>query len=225
MRPCDVCNTTPRSRDMLCDVVMARCEGVRTKASAVQSEPFLPRRKEDSPDKARAPGRWPALLPRPYLRCPTKTFLSCEGHTAMSSSSSSSPTQSRPTPSYTTSLLSGAFAGFAVDVSLFPLDTLKTRAQSAQGFVKAGGFKGVYSGLSSVVAGSAPGGESSTRSRVQEEERSWEALVLLDWNWDVTCSSVRECHCPSSRPSFPQRPSSSPHTSPSSRSCPRPLLQ
>lgn len=74
-------------------------------------------------------------------------------------SSSSPPAQSRPTPSYTTSLLSGAFAGFAVDVSLFPLDTLKTRAQSAQGFLKAGGFKGVYSGLSSVVAGSAPGGQ------------------------------------------------------------------
>jgi len=39
----------------------------------------------------------------------------------------------------------------------FPLDTLKTRLQSAQGFVKAGGFRGVYRGVGSVLIGSAPG--------------------------------------------------------------------
>lgn len=65
--------------------------------------------------------------------------------------------QARPPPTFVTSLLSGAFAGLAVDVSLFPLDTLKTRLQSTQGFWAAGGFKGVYSGLNSVAVGSAPG--------------------------------------------------------------------
>ncbi|CAO1626237.1 unnamed protein product [Sympodiomycopsis kandeliae] len=65
--------------------------------------------------------------------------------------------QARPPPTYKTALLSGALAGFSVDISLFPLDTLKTRAQSAQGFWAAGGFKGVYNGISSVAAGSAPG--------------------------------------------------------------------
>lgn len=55
------------------------------------------------------------------------------------------------------SLTSGACAGFAVDVSLFPLDTVKTRLQSTQGFWKAGGFNGVYKGIGPVVMGSAPG--------------------------------------------------------------------
>ena len=47
---------------------------------------------------------------------------------------------------------------------LFPLDTVKTRIQSAQGFLKAGGFKGVYSGVGSVGMGSAPGGRPSSFS-------------------------------------------------------------
>ncbi|KAI9026253.1 mitochondrial carrier domain-containing protein [Hyaloraphidium curvatum] len=47
-------------------------------------------------------------------------------------------------------------AGMAVDTILFPLDTFKTRLQSPQGFWKAGGFRGVYSGLSSAFIGSAP---------------------------------------------------------------------
>lgn len=54
------------------------------------------------------------------------------------------------------SLFSGAAAGTAVDISLFPLDTLKTRLQAPQGFVAAGGFRGVYSGLGAAVIGSAP---------------------------------------------------------------------
>lgn len=66
--------------------------------------------------------------------------------------------QSKPAaPTFTCSLLSGAVAGFGVDVALFPLDTLKTRLQSSQGFIKAGGFKGVYNGLGSAAVGSAPG--------------------------------------------------------------------
>ncbi|KAF1330136.1 S-adenosylmethionine mitochondrial carrier protein, partial [Globisporangium splendens] len=57
------------------------------------------------------------------------------------------------------SLLGGAVAGTSVDIALFPLDTIKTRLQSAEGFFRAGGFRGVYSGLSAAAAGSAPGGE------------------------------------------------------------------
>jgi solute carrier family 25 (mitochondrial S-adenosylmethionine transporter), member 26 len=55
------------------------------------------------------------------------------------------------------SFLSGAVAGFAVDVSLFPLDTIKTRLQSPQGFSAAGGFRGIYRGLGPAAVGSAPG--------------------------------------------------------------------
>lgn len=44
-----------------------------------------------------------------------------------------------------------------MDVSLYPVDTLKTRLQSAQGFAAAGGFRGVYAGIGSAALGSAPG--------------------------------------------------------------------
>jgi solute carrier family 25 S-adenosylmethionine transporter 26 len=54
-------------------------------------------------------------------------------------------------------LVSGASAGLAVDLSLYPLDTLKTRLQSQQGFNTAGGFRNLYRGMGSVALGSAPG--------------------------------------------------------------------
>ncbi|KAG8225272.1 hypothetical protein J437_LFUL006505 [Ladona fulva] len=52
--------------------------------------------------------------------------------------------------------MAGGAAGTAVDISLFPLDTIKTRLQSRQGFWKAGGFRGIYAGLGPAAAGSAP---------------------------------------------------------------------
>jgi solute carrier family 25 S-adenosylmethionine transporter 26 len=54
-------------------------------------------------------------------------------------------------------LLAGALAGTTVDLTLFPLDTLKTRLQSASGFFASGGFSGIYRGVGSAVVGSAPG--------------------------------------------------------------------
>eukprot|EP01031_Cornospumella_fuschlensis_P020086 gene20086-24618_t len=59
--------------------------------------------------------------------------------------------------SFLQALVAGAAAGFATDVSLYPLDTLKTRLQSPQGFLKAGGFRGIYAGLGAAAVGSAPG--------------------------------------------------------------------
>jgi len=53
-------------------------------------------------------------------------------------------------------LAAGGIAGIAVDTALFPLDTIKTRLQSPLGFAKSGGFRGVYSGLSTAALGSAP---------------------------------------------------------------------
>jgi len=55
------------------------------------------------------------------------------------------------------SIVSGGMAGTAVDVALFPLDTIKTRMQSSLGLMKSGGFRGVYSGLIAAAGGSAPG--------------------------------------------------------------------
>ncbi|EEH49500.1 uncharacterized protein PADG_05579 [Paracoccidioides brasiliensis Pb18] len=67
---------------------------------------------------------------------------------------------------WTRSLLSGAVAGLTVDISLFPLDTIKTRLQQARKR-KASATKtstpslrqavrGIYAGLPSVLLGSAP---------------------------------------------------------------------
>lgn len=46
-----------------------------------------------------------------------------------------------------------------VDLALFPLDTIKTRLQTPQGFYKAGGFRGIYAGVPSAAVGSFPNGE------------------------------------------------------------------
>lgn len=56
-------------------------------------------------------------------------------------------------------LLAGAFAGLVVDTSLYPVDTIKSRLQSKQGFSKAGGFSHLYRGLPPVLAGSLPNGK------------------------------------------------------------------
>ncbi|KAJ7643683.1 S-adenosylmethionine transporter [Roridomyces roridus] len=64
---------------------------------------------------------------------------------------------STPTPSFLQSLAAGGLAGTSVDLLFFPIDTIKTRLQSPQGFVRAGGFKGIYKGVGSVGVGSAPG--------------------------------------------------------------------
>ncbi|XP_017763505.1 PREDICTED: S-adenosylmethionine mitochondrial carrier protein-like [Eufriesea mexicana] len=57
---------------------------------------------------------------------------------------------------FLTSLIAGGLAGTTVDVILFPLDTLKTRLQSKQGFIKSGGFANLYRGILPVLIGSAP---------------------------------------------------------------------
>ncbi|KKY27710.1 putative mitochondrial carrier protein [Phaeomoniella chlamydospora] len=67
---------------------------------------------------------------------------------------------------WTRSLLSGALAGLTVDVSLFPIDTIKTRLQSAisgkpapkpsQSLSPAIFFRRLYAGLPSTLLGSAP---------------------------------------------------------------------
>ncbi|GAX29517.1 solute carrier family 25 (mitochondrial S-adenosylmethionine transporter), member 26 [Fistulifera solaris] len=69
----------------------------------------------------------------------------------MSSSSAETP------PPFLVAMLAGGLAGTSVDVTLFPLDTLKTRLQAPGGFIKAGGFRGVYNGLGAAALGSAPG--------------------------------------------------------------------
>ncbi|KAM6176349.1 mitochondrial S-adenosylmethionine carrier protein isoform 2-T2 [Erethizon dorsatum] len=59
-------------------------------------------------------------------------------------------------PGFVVSLVAGGVAGASVDLILFPLDTIKTRLQSPQGFKKAGGFRGIYAGVPSTAIGSFP---------------------------------------------------------------------
>lgn len=59
-------------------------------------------------------------------------------------------------PSSAINFLAGLVAGVAVDVPLHPLDTVKTRLQAAEGFHSAGGFRGLWGGLSPVLLRSVP---------------------------------------------------------------------
>ncbi|CAB3232403.1 unnamed protein product [Arctia plantaginis] len=56
---------------------------------------------------------------------------------------------------YLAPILGGGVAGICVGTAIYPLDTLKTRLQAAQGFKKAGGFHGVYRGLTTALTGTA----------------------------------------------------------------------
>lgn len=54
-------------------------------------------------------------------------------------------------------LAAGAIAGTCVDLTFFPIDTLKTRLQARGGFFANGGWHGVYKGVGSTIVASAPG--------------------------------------------------------------------
>mmetsp|Transcript_8306 Transcript_8306/g.12302 ORF Transcript_8306/g.12302 Transcript_8306/m.12302 type:complete len:299 (+) Transcript_8306:82-978(+) len=61
------------------------------------------------------------------------------------------------TGTFLQNMIAGGLAGTSVDVALFPIDTVKTRLQSPDGFWKSGGFRGIYRGIGAAAAGSAPG--------------------------------------------------------------------
>lgn len=66
------------------------------------------------------------------------------------------PEEQKESP-FSLALIAGGCAGTTVDVALHPLDTLRTRLQSQEGFFASGGFRGVYRGILSAAMGSAPG--------------------------------------------------------------------
>lgn len=92
---------------------------------------------------------------------------------------------SSPQPPFVTALLAGGLAGTTVDLSLFPLDTLKTRLQSQAGFFPSGGFTGIYRGVGSAVVGSAPGAAfffctyESVKSALSARRRRQDDALLL----------------------------------------------
>ncbi len=66
-----------------------------------------------------------------------------------------------------------------MDLLFFPLDTVKTRLQSAQGFIKADGFRGIYKGVGSDVLGSAPGGVECVLGRSTETKLMFNSGGIL----------------------------------------------
>ena len=64
----------------------------------------------------------------------------------------------QPRLSLVYSFQAGGLAGTSVDLLFYPIDSIKTRLQADRGFYKAGGFRGIYNGVASVIVGSAPGG-------------------------------------------------------------------
>lgn len=99
------------------------------------------------------------------------------------------------------SLVAGALAGLVVDVSLYPIDTIKTRMQSKEGFWKSGGLRKIYRGLSAVAVGSIPGGAAFfffydvTKSKLlklreqQDSARSSLGVVVIQ----ATAAAAGEC--------------------------------
>ena len=90
-----------------------------------------------------------------YLHAPTK--MSVDESLTITRTASNTSSQSTSNNPFLVSLLSGGIAGTSVDIALFPIDTIKTRLQSPQGFINAGGFRGIYRGVGAAAIGSAPG--------------------------------------------------------------------
>ncbi|KAL8837951.1 MAG: hypothetical protein Q9170_002323 [Blastenia crenularia] len=101
-----------------------------------------------------------------------------------------------PTSSpFTRALLAGALAGTTVDLSLYPIDTLKTRLQSSAGFYPSGGFRGIYAGVGSALVGSAPGAalffvtyegiKSRLRASREQDDRAGDTGGIDEAGWRV----------------------------------------
>lgn len=93
-----------------------------------------------------------------------------------------------------TALAAGAGAGLVVDLSLFPVDTLKTRLQARGGLWKNGGISGLYRGFGSIAVGSAPGAalffltyESCKKSQLLPEQPQFRHIIAS------SCGEIAAC--------------------------------
>lgn len=104
---------------------------------------------------------------------------------------------------FVASMLGGGAAGTMVDVVLYPLDTIKTRLQSEAGFLRSGGFKGVYRGLSSAAAGSAPCGTVAPGdARVKHHSHfslSFSFAAVIPLTFSDAEHTTHTDHCPGSQ--------------------------
>ena len=107
-----------------------------------------------------------------------------------------SPMKGVDAPSFAIAVLAGGCASSAVDVAIFPLDTIKTRLQSPLGFRAAGGYRNLYSGVTAAAAGAAPGGAlffgtyEFARSVLIQRQPASERHQVPHWMMDATAACI-----------------------------------
>ncbi|KAM7537469.1 hypothetical protein Aperf_G00000059583 [Anoplocephala perfoliata] len=98
------------------------------------------------------------------------------------------------------SFLGGATAGFCVDLSVYPMDTIKTRLQSATHIIKpkGGGGLSLFAGLPAVIFGSAPGAalffvtyETVKRATMANGASLWIASMISACSGDAVAYIIR----------------------------------
>jgi len=76
----------------------------------------------------------------------------------VSASSAAEPPRASPPPPFALAVVAGGFASATVDITVYPLDTLKTRMQAPRGLNRSGGFRRLFAGVGPTALGSVPGG-------------------------------------------------------------------
>lgn len=92
---------------------------------------------------------------------PSRTLATFKSGNGPSGSGWLGTGQQRPgstPPPFELAVLAGGCASAAVDVAIYPIDTLKTRLQAPQGFRAAGGYTGLFRGVLAAAGGAVPGG-------------------------------------------------------------------
>ena len=110
----------------------------------------------------------------------------------------SSPKVGQDSPPFQLAVLAGGCASAAVDVIIFPLDSIKTRLQAPQGFNAAGGYRGLFTGVLAAGLGAVPGGAiffgayEYSRSALQPqfaERPAWELDAM-----SASCAATASCY-------------------------------
>lgn len=82
----------------------------------------------------------------------------------------------------------------SVDVSLYPLDTIKTRLQASEPVPFHRLFRGVYRGVSSVILASAPGGNLVLVIKLESNSIPNLSCGVL---FNLRNAQTASCHCAS----------------------------
>ena len=93
-------------------------------------------------------------------------------------------------PSFAVAVLAGGFASATVDVTIFPLDSLKTRLQAPQGFQRAGGMTGLFRGVAAAAIGAVPGGAVFFGAYEYTRHVAQDGSASPHWTTDAVAATV-----------------------------------